>query len=194
MSSQKHKIMKPDASLIHSQKKSPGKGNELSSLQQLKECYGDTDSASSSAAPSPIPPHAASPSKSENVPVDKDISTSTEKAENKENIVSTNSVVDMKQLKVSMSLPLQVQKETKASPVKVKLCSGKHYTNNVWSPITKGMLHPRVIINRSLSENESEKRKVDKRDKSTMPGTLIYFDFDMSTLVLVFIFYIHIYI
>ena len=130
---------------VHVEKTNP----ILNSLQCLSVSYGgDTDSPSSSAAPSPksLPPD------EENV----DILHHVKDSVDKENIVN----VPEKPIKLSLALHKDSPSQ-KMSPIRLKLNSSKF---RVWSPITKGVLHPKININRSMpdpSELNKLKEKVD---------------------------------
>ncbi|XP_057311680.1 uncharacterized protein LOC130649421 [Hydractinia symbiolongicarpus] len=123
---------------------------KINSLQKLSLSYGaETDSGSSSNAPSPV--LHSTPGKVDILAEDVNNSLQDE-----------DSKTDLKRDK--LSLPLHLHNEPakeKTSPIRIKLNHGKHYTPhskfNIWSPITKGALHPRVIINRCLTNADGEK-------------------------------------
>lgn len=168
--------------------KSVGKKPILNSLQQLSQSYGDTDSSTPSSPSSqtallPSPSvlsslKTVSPSLSTalvqhsapNIPQSSVAKASSiEETSVKINISDGTLLRDAKSnLKLplpSSSLPTNNNKDNGITKAK-KLKAHHLNRNSIWSPITKGVLHPRVIINRHSPPENGEETSKNKREEN----------------------------
>jgi len=157
---------------VEVKKKTTKENKPLNSLQKLCESYGDTDSSAPSSPSQTVLPSALLELGSE--PLQQQ-----QKANSKENNSSLASPVDRSSLLKPLPLTTtnSIIKEPANNKSSKKLKSHHLNRNCIWSPVTKGVLHPRVIINRSWSDIEAKSSDMEENRNTTInteTGTPFY--------------------
>merc|ERR1712168_1408447 len=170
------------------------KGVALNGLQALSQSYGDSDTGDSreSSPPSSKPIGGKHDKKKELTGgdrVEKDELINEERNKNdklidgengkknelgdeKENIETEEPSYSLEENKNDLNAKdLQQNKP----PFKLKLKEGKQFIHNkfnIWSPITKGTLYPRAILNKCVLNNENDQSKLLEKKKKIQEAEL----------------------